>query len=371
MGKAIDLTGQVFGKLTVIKRVENYVSPKGKQRAQWECLCVCGNKVISTTSNLKSGKNQCWECAHKATGVAKRKDEIIDKEFGYLTVQSIERKLDANGKQRAYCNCICRCGNLVTALMDSLRREGLHSCGCAKKEIANRKAEDYTGRRFGKLTVIEELEDVFPKKVKCLCDCGKPTIVIKAQLPYGRTQSCGCLQREMASNANEKDWTGFKSEYGIELISQAEKNEHGTWLWNCKCHCGAPFVSLPANIVSGKVKSCGCLTMSNGEYMIKTLLEEKRYQFIQQFTFDDCRDIQPLPFDFAIFQNDAIACLIEYDGKQHYEPTEWFGGQSAYIIRQKHDEIKNVFCKKNAIPLIRIPYNYSQEQIKEIITNIK
>ena len=43
MGKAIDLTGQKFGRLTVLKRAENYISPNGEKRAQWLCKCECGS----------------------------------------------------------------------------------------------------------------------------------------------------------------------------------------------------------------------------------------------------------------------------------------------------------------------------------------
>lgn len=43
MGKIIDLTGQKFEKLTVIKKVENYVSPKGQTQSQWLCKCDCGS----------------------------------------------------------------------------------------------------------------------------------------------------------------------------------------------------------------------------------------------------------------------------------------------------------------------------------------
>ena len=55
--KLIDLTGQKFGRLTVISRAEN----KGK-RAAWNCLCECGKKVVVEGSLLKSGNTQSCGC---------------------------------------------------------------------------------------------------------------------------------------------------------------------------------------------------------------------------------------------------------------------------------------------------------------------
>lgn len=51
-----DLTGQVFGSLVVIKRVDDYVSPKGKREPKWLCHCDCGNTNEYTTDQLTLGK---------------------------------------------------------------------------------------------------------------------------------------------------------------------------------------------------------------------------------------------------------------------------------------------------------------------------
>lgn len=61
--KINDLTGKRFGKLTVIKRANNYIPASGKyQLAQWECLCDCGNKTIVIGSNLKRGNTTSCGC---------------------------------------------------------------------------------------------------------------------------------------------------------------------------------------------------------------------------------------------------------------------------------------------------------------------
>lgn len=53
MGRVIDLTGQRFGKLVVVERAEDYISPKGQHLTQWLCKCDCGNEIIVIGNNLK------------------------------------------------------------------------------------------------------------------------------------------------------------------------------------------------------------------------------------------------------------------------------------------------------------------------------
>lgn len=58
-----DLTGKIFGRLTVIRQVDDYISPQGKHQPQWLCECNCEDKtqVLATSNNLKNGY-YCKEC---------------------------------------------------------------------------------------------------------------------------------------------------------------------------------------------------------------------------------------------------------------------------------------------------------------------
>lgn len=61
------MTGQRFGKLTVIKQVEDYISPKGEKRSQWLCECDCEekNRIITTGNFLKRKHTQSCGCLQK------------------------------------------------------------------------------------------------------------------------------------------------------------------------------------------------------------------------------------------------------------------------------------------------------------------
>lgn len=65
MSKFNDLTGMKFGRLTVIKRGEDRVSPSGRHRVTWDCMCDCGNTLSVHTDNLTRGKSNSCGCIRK------------------------------------------------------------------------------------------------------------------------------------------------------------------------------------------------------------------------------------------------------------------------------------------------------------------
>jgi len=98
---------------------------------------------------------------------------------------------------------------------------------------------------------------------------------------------------------------------------------------------------------------------SKGEILIQNYLLNHKYNFKNEFKFSDCKNIRLLKFDFALFKNKdkkQLLGLIEFDGIQHFEIIDRFGGEEGFNYRQQNDKIKNEYCKKNNIPLLRIPY---------------
>ncbi len=103
---------------------------------------------------------------------------------------------------------------------------------------------------------------------------------------------------------------------------------------------------------------CGCPNCqeSKGERKIRLLLKHNNVQYKSQKSFKDCKNIKCLPFDFYL---PKYNCCIEFDGIQHFEPIDFFGGEEFFKYRQKNDKIKNEYCKNNNIHLIRIRYDES------------
>ena len=73
----------------------------------------------------------------------------------------------------------------------------------------------------------------------------------------------------------------------------------------------------------------------------------------------------PLRPDFFLPNYNLV---IEFDGIQHFEPIEFFGGQEGFEKRQQKDREKNEYCKNNNIDILRIPY-WDFNNIEKIIKN--
>lgn len=67
MGACRDLTGQRFGRLTVISRAEDYVRPSSHRSVRWLCRCDCGTEKVVRGTHLKSGAIVSCGCYGKAT----------------------------------------------------------------------------------------------------------------------------------------------------------------------------------------------------------------------------------------------------------------------------------------------------------------
>lgn len=96
--------------------------------------------------------------------------------------------------------CICDCGNEVLVSSKQLAGEKKTlSCGCLRREKLAARATDYTGKRFGRLTALEPVENRQGGGVvwRCICDCGNEVLVRGNYLADGSRWSCGaCLPRE-------------------------------------------------------------------------------------------------------------------------------------------------------------------------------
>lgn len=90
MGQPIDLTGKKFKHLTVVKRVEDYISPKGQHATQWWCRCDCGNELAVKGSDLRTGK--VISCGHtRMIGVQKYIEQHMRETPGTNPLQLTDR----------------------------------------------------------------------------------------------------------------------------------------------------------------------------------------------------------------------------------------------------------------------------------------
>lgn len=126
-GMAKDLTNQVFGRLTVLKRSER---GKDKKRVYWDCKCNCGNpNIISIFSgSLLKGVTQSCGCYNSEKMKERNKTEgLLGRQIGELTV--IEELHKQNKKGYYLWKCICSCGKEIEVPATLLSTEKVLSCG--------------------------------------------------------------------------------------------------------------------------------------------------------------------------------------------------------------------------------------------------
>ena len=286
------LVGRRFGKLKVIERAEDYIPPTQKNRVpRYLCVCDCGTEKIINHYSLTGG----------------------------VTV----------------------------------------SCGCSKKErmlnMNNNSFKDLTGKRFGKLLVIERTDDyINPNGRKstqwlCECDCGTKKPFKASSLISNHTKSCGCTHKKSL----------IGQVFGrLTVIGQGDsvKSPCGcsTTTWVCQCECENITTVRRTDLTKGTTQSCGC-TISRGERKIIDILVANEIVFKSQKIFDDCILDSGYKARFDFFVDESY--IIEYDGIQHFEYSNNGWNNKEYFDKQQiSDETKNKYCKDNSIPIIRIPY---------------
>jgi hypothetical protein len=351
-----DLIGMRFGKLIVVKLSEKYKYG----RPTWECICDCGNTRTVESQFLKSGAVTHCGCSKKIRTSVKNIEGNV---FGKLTVINY---VGLNKHGQAMWECLCECGNKSIVSCSSLTSGNTLSCGKHKADKGlKRRNEELLNKKFGDLIVLKVLKPDKYYSVNCIClctICNNETIIRFSELNKGRTCCRICSMKSVWEN-NKIDISGNK--YGL-LTAIEESKDMGYPFWKFKCECGNEIICDKGNVMGGFRKSCGCLK-SFGESEINRILTKNGISFIHQKCFDNCKNLKPLPFDFYI---ESINCCIEFDGEQHKEAVDYFGGVESFEKRKKNDRIKNKYCKNNNIYLLRIKYE-DMEFIEDILVENK
>lgn len=131
------------------------------------------------------------------------------------------------------------------------------------------------------------------------------------------------------------------------------KVHYGTWKkywWLGKC--GHEWYASVHTRTRRMATGCPWCYRSRGEERISQVLDNLGLEYKQQVRFDTCRDKRPLVFDFQVGNN----VLIEYQGRQHFEPMSYKDSMGMFANVIKRDQIKRDWCPKNGFKLVEIPY---------------
>lgn len=353
---------------------ENYMGMRKKHL--FKCK-ECGEPFEAYMKHVMyENKHICNICSNKKVSEKyKGKHLVFDYEnlLERLNNLNLKMKYPKKYKIEDMVTFICECGNEFTTKLKYVLYKKKSKCDeCTSKKVTN---EEFINKVYEKVqdeyTFLEEYNGTkFPIKVRHN-KCGYEYKVA----PYNfvsmghRCLKCGKqLLKTLELVKEECLEIHPDKEYEVLSMDREGKKSRLTIIHN-KCNHIFEMNYAPFIQHNGKCPKCFGY---KGEVRILKYLEENNIKYKPQYTFEDCRYIKKLPFDFAIFdENDNLKCLIEFQGRQHYEVVRFNGidldrANIAYQKVIRNDKIKELYCKENNIKLIRIPYT-EFENIEKIL----
>ena len=220
--KTEDLTGQVFGKLTV---VEFAGYQKKAKRPYWLCRCSCGGKRVVLSTSLKNGKTKSCGCLNTNSGTTNPRFKDLTKTKlpnGILALKLIKFK-----DKKSVWLFRCHCGKEFQSFAKPIKSGFKKSCGCLYNKGKN-------NSRF-----VDRTKEELPNGIKALkflyftdnhksiwlfrCHCGREFEANASNIRSENTSSCGCLYAN-TSKAEGEIFAFLKNELGIkEIIKNTKK----------------------------------------------------------------------------------------------------------------------------------------------------
>ena len=241
--------------------------------------------------------------------------------------------------------------------MQHLRGTGCPKCDDDKQRHNTddfiRMAREIHGDRYDYTPTEYTTRD---KEVKIICKThGEFKIIAANHLAGGNCPDCAKLEAAEKNTLNQdefiarakaihRDRFDFSQTHYIKMDVPV--------IVICPKH--GPFSISPNNLLSGS--GCPDCATSKGEIKVKYWLEDHDIQFKWHYTLrrrNVKKNISGIISDFYVKDANAI---IEYNGRQHYEPFERFGGEEKFKIQQKRDSDEVEICKERGLNLIVIPY---------------
>lgn len=211
----INYKGKKFNSLLIIEEL------KKDGRLYFKCECDCGK--IKMIQKYKVINNLTKSCGHLRS--------LIGRRFGKLVVLEDTRKKTSSGEKQYLCQCDCGNKKIINSFaLSSLR---VQSCGCQ-----SRKYDDLSGKKFGKILVLKEVEKLSngQRQFLCQCDCGREKKITGHDLLANKEFSCICtIKRKKIEHNNlikakqrriDRERALSNSKSGIRGVYQDQK---GRW----------------------------------------------------------------------------------------------------------------------------------------------
>ena len=315
-----------------------------------EIKCPKGHIYKQTWRDFQGGC-RCPKCSRKGINTKydfKYVKEYFEKE-GYMLLSKEYNKCDE------YLTVMCPEGHIYETTFSNFQG-GFRCKECAGlKKLSFNEVEDIIREKGYELVSLKEEYKNVHSVIKLKCDKGH--VYSTKFYSFKQGHKCPyCTQRKVSFETVKQN---IENE-GYKLLSDtySRNNEN----LDMECPKGHIFKLSYNRFQCGS--RCTVCNSSNGEKVIAQTLDSMNIKYKAQYRFKDCKgDNKTLPFDFYI-EEERIA--LEFDGIQHFEPVDFFGGQEEFYKQQRYDAIKNQYCKDNNIKLIRIPY-YEFNNIENLL----
>lgn len=215
------LIGNKINKFTIL----DIIIYENKQHTYALAKCDCGIIKEVRLSYLMNNKVVDCGCGHQSRlneKIINKYNHLINTEINGWTILDI---IPPNEKHNYTCAmCKCQCGTIKEVKLSYITNGRSKDCGCGRKEsLKEAFTKNLVGQRFGKLTVVEMLEERNKNGrivYRCKCDCGNEVDVLGNSLTTYHTLSCGCLVSYWNTYIQqflEKNKIKYKSEYIVYI----------------------------------------------------------------------------------------------------------------------------------------------------------
>lgn len=259
------------------------------------------------------------------------------------------------------------CGEIYKTTLNHFTYDG-RRCPCEhKKKKADKFAAKFNKEANGEYTQLTSYESVHKKIGIRHNECGHEYYTEPNSWNRGtRCPNCFGHRRKTTEEFSKEVQDLSRGEYKLK---DGEKYINNST--NIKFHhvegCGYVYEATPKDFRRGN--RCPVCKESKGERLVRYLLEDQEVFFETEKVFKDLHTNGAyLPYDFYIPESNL---LIEYDGMQHFKPMGYFGGEQKLESQKRRDRKKDEYAKNKGIRLLRIPYYYSDEEVKqELISSL-
>lgn len=340
-----------------------FLQPYVNNKTKLACYHVdCGEIIYIRPDSITEGKgcNNCYG-SHKRTQ-QQAKDDLCRVHGNKIVFAKNAKYTKTYAKIKVHCN-VCNY-EWSPRYVDLLAGHGCPKCyGHIKKTT-----ESYQKQ-------LDELYGHVYKVIGNYTGSGNPIEVI--HLPCGKRWSPiadELIRQETCPGCGKvkKSLDQFRKEL-YDLVGDdyhaIKKLDNGKFLIKHSCGFTYPYVS--GSFLYRGQRCPRCTSMTRGEVLVSHVLDELGIAYEYQKAFDGLVYKYHLRVDFYL---PDYRLVIEYDGKQHYEPVS-FGGMDkettnkVFEVSKHRDRLKDKYFNEHNIDVLRIPY--TANRLKDVMWYVK